>query len=481
MSKSVFKLRAQLYLSIDLAELTFFKDPEVEVPIRKTFSDFSTDPEMVANLERLYSHPDEVDLVVGCQLDEEFFPGTTVPKSALIISLFSLFGMGNSDRFNTGFSVMRCLLVDKPWDCKPSNALDALLWKSDPKPGFPNFRTLEDFWMKELDLQAHGSNLLWRLITENSDIDCLQKDPLWPLNPETNPLMCSLPEDRFDLLGTLVTGVQVVLAWIRLHAAKIILTGISAWITWVVYKKLKDSKYPPVLPGWPIIGRALDMQKDPKGLMLGGIAKYGGKVFGIPLPQLTHYVLTDPKDLELIRSDSKYEVKFSLHDFLALVNFGLITQKENFDSDIHTKLIRMHLGNPETLKHFARSIDEAAQMFLDRNPMEARYDSLNNYIDRYIVFVVSYCMVGPEGFDDPQLLETLRGFNDHANNAMGMSALLPSFLQWVAGMPIKKDFKQVRKALVPVIQKMRDQKDRRPGTFLPFILDAVADDDRASG
>ena len=72
------------------------QDPAVRVPIRRRWDDFSTDPEVVANLRRLYNRPDDVDLCVGVQLDEEMFPGTTVPKSALIISLFSLFGMGNS-------------------------------------------------------------------------------------------------------------------------------------------------------------------------------------------------------------------------------------------------------------------------------------------------------------------------------------------------------------------------------------------------
>lgn len=83
-------------------------------------------------------------------------------KSALIPSLFSLFGVGNSDRFSPGFAVMRCILVDKPWNCQPSNALEELLWAPKPTKQFPNARWFDSFWMKELDLQAHGTNLLWR-------------------------------------------------------------------------------------------------------------------------------------------------------------------------------------------------------------------------------------------------------------------------------------------------------------------------------
>ncbi|KAF5655128.1 ankyrin protein [Fusarium sp. NRRL 25303] len=131
------------------------QEPEVSVPIRDTWDKFSADPEVIQNLKTLYKHPDDVDLFVGCQLYEEWFPGTTVPKSALIISLFSLFGMGNSDRFSIGFAMMRCLLVDRPWDCHPSNTLEDLIWEQKDVPGFPNFRFYSDFWVKELDLPAH--------------------------------------------------------------------------------------------------------------------------------------------------------------------------------------------------------------------------------------------------------------------------------------------------------------------------------------
>lgn len=113
---------------------------------------------MVTELKRLYKSPDEVDLVIGCQLDESMFPHATIPTSALIISHFSLISMGNSDRF-IGFAAMRCLLVDKPWDCHPSNALEDLLWQPTPKERFPNFRVYDTFWMTELDFQAHGQNL----------------------------------------------------------------------------------------------------------------------------------------------------------------------------------------------------------------------------------------------------------------------------------------------------------------------------------
>ncbi|KAI3578725.1 heme peroxidase [Fusarium oxysporum f. sp. albedinis] len=85
---------------------------------------FSTDPGVIENLKKLYKHPDDVDLVVGCQ-----------PHHQPVC----LFGMGNSDRFSIGFAMMRCLLVDRPWDCHPSNALEDLIWERKDAPGFSNF------------------------------------------------------------------------------------------------------------------------------------------------------------------------------------------------------------------------------------------------------------------------------------------------------------------------------------------------------
>ena len=205
--------------------LTWSTGPNVVVPIREKFEDFTSDRHMVKDLERLYKTPDDVDLVVGCQLDETFFPHSSVPTSSLIISLFNLIAMANSDRFSVGFAAMRCLLVDRPWDCHPSNALEELLWQLKPRPGFPNFRFYDPFWMAELDFQAHGQNLLWRLIIENTEIKCLQRNPMVPADPETNPVVCSLPETGLDMRLLLLTVVEVTLAWVNTHTATLIVVA----------------------------------------------------------------------------------------------------------------------------------------------------------------------------------------------------------------------------------------------------------------
>jgi len=466
-------------------------DPTVEVPIRNRFEDFSSDPEAVANLKRLYKTPDDVDLVVGVQLDEEIFPGTTIPKTAAIISLFSLFGMGNSDRFSVGFAIMRCLLVDKPWDCHPSNALEELLWAPKPKDGFPNFRFFDQFWLTELDFQAHGTNLLWRLITENTDIKCLQRSPLFPFDPITNPILCSLPSQKVDIGVIALTAVEVVLALVKQNKWKIVTLVGALVLAIVVYYKGKKSKEPPVLCGWPIIGKALAFQKDPKKILLEGFRKYGdspSKSFGIKLANLTHFVLSQRADLEAMMKDNTYEVTFNLHKFLRVINFSIISRKENFDSDLYTKLIRNNFGDQKTVAAFAKTIEAASKEFLQKNPLapangtSQHHNGLNDYFDRYITYVISRCIVGPDSFDNGELLQAFMRFNDHATQAMGLASLLPPFLQFIAARKINKDFKTIRKILIPVIQRRRASPGKKDLIFfLDFILSAVPSDTRAAG
>jgi len=168
---------------------------KVPVKIRKTFEEFTSDPKLVAELKRLYKHPDDVDLIVGMQLETDLFPGTTVPLGFLISSLYSLFGIGSSDRFSVAYSGTLCLLTGKPWDCTPLNPLDEMLWKPVPIPFFPRARWFDPKWFDETDLTNKGIYGVWNLITKNSNIKCLQKDPLFPPDEKTNPVICSLPKE----------------------------------------------------------------------------------------------------------------------------------------------------------------------------------------------------------------------------------------------------------------------------------------------
>ena len=86
-------------------------------------------------------------------------------------------------------------------------------------------RFYDDYWMAELDFQAHGKNLLWRLVTENTEIKCLQRDPLFPVDPVTNPVLCALPPMKPSLSVIGSTAVEVVLE----HVEAVASAG-SKWI-----------------------------------------------------------------------------------------------------------------------------------------------------------------------------------------------------------------------------------------------------------
>lgn len=113
-----------------------------------------------------------------------------------------------------GFSMMHCFLVDKPWDCHPSDALQDILWEKKV-PGLPDFRFYSTFWLTELDVQAHGINMLWRLITENSEIKCVQQKPLFPADAKINPILCKLPPPTLDWMESLLSTVEISLSLIR--------------------------------------------------------------------------------------------------------------------------------------------------------------------------------------------------------------------------------------------------------------------------
>jgi peroxidase len=460
--------------------------PKVQVPIRKRFEDFSSDQKTVKKLKELYSSPDKVDLVVGVQLDEEYFPGTTVPKSALITSLFSLFGMGNSDRFSVGFAMMRCFLIDKPWDCHPSNALEELLWAPVESREYPDFRMLDSFWLTELDVQAHGTNLLWRLVTENTNIQCLQKNPLFPYDPETNPILCQLPKEQWQyiLWTALVSGGQIFLVLVKQEKWNIV--GTIFAVIGVILSRIfhKKSKLP-ILTGYWIVGITFQFQKDSLQVLETGLKKFGHKVFGLKLANHTNYVVTKTEDLESIPKD-KYEVKFSLHEFLRDIHLDIITLKENFDSDLHTKFIRTWLLDAENLKKLAPIIDYSAQDYLKLYPLasgkgETKLSGLNTYFTNYITYVVSRCVVGPEGFNNADLLKLFINFNDQAMQAIRLASLLPSFLKFWPQSLINKQFKAVRKLLIVMIRRRRtklDIEDPRECDFMKLAIPFVDDDQR---
>ncbi|EPE06557.1 animal heme peroxidase superfamily [Ophiostoma piceae UAMH 11346] len=470
--------------------------PSVVVPIRSTFEEFSTDPEAVANLKRLYKTPDDVDLVVGCQLDETMFPHTTVPTSSLIISLFNLISMGSADRFSVGYAAMRCWLVDKPWDCHPSNALEDLLWKPVPRDGFPNFRFYDDFWMQELDFQSHGQNLLWRLVTENTDIDCLQQYPLWPADADTNPVLCKPPKQKVDWRVIAATTIEITLALSKQYYVSLL--AIVSMVAAAVYR-LKNARahkdgYPEVLAGWPLLGEGAAFQKDAKAVLVKGFKTLGNlntpsRAFGIHLGPQTHYVLSHPEDLQMMRDDNPYQVYFNIDQFFKLLGAPIFLGKDTFATNLHATLLRKHLGDPAKIRAFGTTMDAAAKHFLANNALvpagmtSITHETLSGYMDEFSTAVSARCMLGADAYDHPELVALFLKFNDAINMTMQMSSILPAWLGFIPKIQIDKSYKAFRKVFVPIIQKRRIDPDAGQDgllDFMPWVLDVVDDDNRAS-
>lgn len=130
----------------------------------------------------------------------------------MITSLFSLFGVGTSDRFSVAYSASYCIFVGKPWDCTPLNPVDDMLWAPYPNSFFPRARW-GSAWFQEIDLASDGDYSLWNMITKNSNIKCLQQNPFWPANEKTNPVICSLPPPKGNtitvIFGTLAAAFLV--------------------------------------------------------------------------------------------------------------------------------------------------------------------------------------------------------------------------------------------------------------------------------
>ncbi len=169
----------------------------IRCPPRNTFDEFTSDPEMAQSLKELYSSPDDVDLIVGMKLDEIWLPGGNLPCSAAVVAIYALFSAYLLDRFGPQPAMMACILDQNPFDCTPSNYLQELLWEPNPGFFFPRARTPSPFWVQELGLVDFGMCTLWNVITKNTDIKCLQRNPLYPVS-ENNPVVCECPGENIS-------------------------------------------------------------------------------------------------------------------------------------------------------------------------------------------------------------------------------------------------------------------------------------------
>jgi hypothetical protein len=160
---------------------------------KKKWSDFTSNPWLQKELARLYKSPDDVDITVAQELDEEVWPHTSIPLSMMIINFFTLFKGSTLDRFAVNYNIFYCFVEGTPFHCETNNALQDLIWEPHFDPVlFPKGKWFSKFWWDEFDIAGQGVNLLRNMVIQNTDIKCLQLNPLFTVS-ERNPVLCDGP------------------------------------------------------------------------------------------------------------------------------------------------------------------------------------------------------------------------------------------------------------------------------------------------
>lgn len=168
----------------------------------------------------------------------------------------------------------------------------------------------------------------------------------------------------------------------------------------------------------------------------------------------------------------------------------IIPRKDNSATDLHTSLIRTHLGDPKAIQELGKTVAFATKHFLESNPLvpstssSQRYQTLSDHMDKIITSVSARCIIGADAYDHPEPIDMFLKFNKDVDNVIGMGTLMPPFLRFISQIPMNRSYKKFRKILTPIIAKRRQNaKLGQDGLldFMPFILEVVDDDKRASG
>lgn len=102
----------------------------------------------------------------------------------------------------------------------------------------------------------------------------------------TNPILCDLPKSDVDIKLILSTGVEVSRTLIRSNFVKIAVAVLVGMVGFIAFKKLQDRArgFPQVIKGLPFLGKALDLQKNSKKVIVDGVQEYGASKSGVLRP-----------------------------------------------------------------------------------------------------------------------------------------------------------------------------------------------------
>lgn len=124
-----------------------------------------------------------------------------------------------------------------------------------------------------------------------------------------------------------------------LYVAILLAAAAIATIFWSRKTGLKQNGCPVIMEGLPVIGEGAAFQKDAKEVLIRGFKEFGNlnspsKAFGIHLGPQTHYVLSHPQDLQMMRDDNPYQVYFNIDLFFEVLGAPIFLGKETFATNL---------------------------------------------------------------------------------------------------------------------------------------------------
>jgi hypothetical protein len=148
------------------------------------------------------------------------------------------------------------------------------------------------------------------------------------------------------------------------------------------------------------------------------------------------------------------------------------------------------MSNKDLVAKLAATMQAAGDRYLRENPLvptnvnSRKYTNLGNYLNGYITTICARAMVGEDAYKYPKFVDLMQEFNDDTDKVMGLGQMLPSFLQFIPKMYIGRTFNKFREILLPIIKRRRANPGEGQGgelDFMPFVLELIEDDKRASG
>jgi hypothetical protein len=204
---------------------------------------------------------------------------------------------------------------------------------------------------------------------------------------------------------------------------------------------------PPLVKGpWPILGCALEMQRDMKTFLLENQAKHGG-IFSVYVLGARIHIVSDPVDGVPMFFRSK---NFGFNEFANMMRFKsfLNTKEEVEDEEFTEGLVATiysdllsNEGTAGLTRRFVEHIKPGLQRFMEEIGEEWKEVDLFDFCSRLVFELSNIAVMGPTFPKDRELYDDMLTFEDNFMRSFQM----PTFM-------IKKEQAHARK----LIDRMRE-------------------------